>query len=87
VRDVVIAVPEGERQMGCDGVVIDAPRAPAYELCAQAGAELAHGSAGYFVVTRGGGIGPGVFAVGEVAGTPLEPSAMLREAEVVARAA
>jgi sarcosine oxidase subunit alpha len=87
VREVVVAVPEGERQMGCDAVVIDAPRAPAYELCAQAGAELAHGPAGYVVVTRGGRIGPGMFAVGEVAGTPLEPSAMLREAEVVASAA
>ena len=32
----------GERTLPCDLLVIDAPRAPAYELCAQAGAELRH---------------------------------------------
>jgi sarcosine oxidase subunit alpha len=87
VREVLVRTGDGDRQLGCDAVVIDAPRAPAYELCAQAGAELAHGPAGFVVVTREGRIRPGVFAVGEVAGTALEPARIAREAAAVAQSA
>lgn len=75
------------RRIRCDAVLIDAPRAPAYELCAQAGATLSHEPRG-FVVRPGAGskIRDGVFAVGEVAGTPLEPEAIAREAKAMAEA-
>ena len=68
-------------------LVVDAPRAPAYKLCAQAGAELGHEPCGFVVRTTGGLIRDGVFAVGEVAGTPFEPAAIAREAAAVAELA
>ena len=80
IREVTIGGPRGERRFACDGLLLDAPRAPAYELCAQAGAELAHEPRGFVVKTNGGKIRDGVFAVGEVVGTPLTPDAIAREA-------
>jgi sarcosine oxidase subunit alpha len=88
VREVLIATEEGDRLLPCDALVVDAPRAPAYELCAQAGAELSHEPRGYVVRASGesrGEIRPGVFAVGEVVGTPLEPGALLNEAAALTR--
>jgi sarcosine oxidase subunit alpha len=84
VRDAIIATSEGDRQLRCDALVIDAPRAPAYELCAQAGAELVLEAGGYLVKAAAGRIRPGVFAAGEVVGTPLDPSSVRREAQVIA---
>jgi sarcosine oxidase subunit alpha len=80
IREVTIGGPRGERRFACDGLLLDAPRAPAYELCAQAGAELVHEPRGFVVRTEGGKIRDGVFAVGEVVGTPLTPDAIAREA-------
>jgi len=86
-REVSIATDAGEIRLRCDALLVDAPRAPAYEICAQAGAELVHEPAGYRVKTGPGGrIRDGVFAVGEVVGTPLEPTAMAREALALAEA-
>jgi sarcosine oxidase subunit alpha len=80
VKGVTFATPAGERTLPCDALLIDAPRAPAYELCAQAGARLIHAVNGYTVATGPGGrIRDGVFALGEVTGAPLEPAAMARE--------
>jgi sarcosine oxidase subunit alpha len=88
VRGATIAVgasdatrqPE-DRALSCDALVVDAPRAPAYEVCAQAGAKLTHEPHGFVVfVGKGGRIREGVFAAGEVVGTPLEPSAIQKEA-------
>jgi sarcosine oxidase subunit alpha len=85
VREVLIATEEGDRLLPCDALVLDAPRAPAYELCAQAGATLSHEPHGYVVRAPGGEIRPGVFVVGEAAGTPLEPGALLKEAAAPTR--
>jgi len=89
VREVTVATAEGERQLPCDALLVDAPRAPAYEVCAQAGAEVAHEPRGFVVHAAGatGKIRDGVFVVGEVAGTPLEPSAVARAAAALARLA
>jgi hypothetical protein len=84
VREWTVATPAGEQRLKADVLVVDAPRAPAYELCAQAGAVLVHEDAGFVVRAPGGRIRDGVFAVGEVLGTPLDPTAIAREAEAVA---
>jgi sarcosine oxidase subunit alpha len=80
VKDVTVVDADGERRIRCDALLVDAPRAPAYELCAQAGAELVHEPRGFVVrVTRGGQIRPGVLAVGEVVGTPLDVAQVVEE--------
>jgi sarcosine oxidase subunit alpha len=74
------------RHLKVDALVIDAPRAPAYELCEQAGAALEHAARGYIPKLVRGRIRDGFFALGEVAGGPFEPAAMLRAAdEIVAQ--
>jgi sarcosine oxidase, subunit alpha len=86
-REVSIATAEGEVRLRCDALLVDAPRAPAYEICAQAGAELVHEHPGFRVGTAvGGKIRDGVFAVGEVVGTRLEPADVAREALALADA-
>jgi sarcosine oxidase subunit alpha len=84
VREWTVVTPAGEQRLKADVLVVDAPRAPAYELCAQAGAALVHEERGFVVRAPGGRIRDGVFAVGEVAGTPLDPSAVAAEADAVA---
>jgi NADPH-dependent 2,4-dienoyl-CoA reductase/sulfur reductase-like enzyme len=70
--------------LSCDALVVDAPRSPAYEVCAQAGATLAREPRGFVVlVGRGGRIRDGVFAAGEVVGTPLAPNAIEKEAALL----
>ncbi len=86
VREVTISARRDEQRLVCDALLVEAPRAPAYELCAQAGAELEHQARGFVVRAPGGRIRPGVFAVGEAAGTALEPDAIGHEAESVAMA-
>jgi sarcosine oxidase subunit alpha len=84
VNEVTIAGPRGERRYACDALLVDAPRSPAYEVCAQAGAELTHEPRGFVVSARDGRIRDGVFAVGEAVGTPFEPQAIANEAAMVA---
>jgi sarcosine oxidase subunit alpha len=73
VKGVSVDVGEGEpRHFKADALVIDAPRAPAYELCEQAGATLRHEPRGFVPVTERGKIRDGVFALGEVTGAKLE---------------
>jgi sarcosine oxidase subunit alpha len=86
VRGVVIAEGGRIREIAADALLVDAPRAPAYELCAQVGARLEHEPRGFVVRTDAGRIGARVWATGEVVGTILEPSAMLEDASRVARA-
>ncbi len=87
VKGVAMPSAAGPRRLRCDALVIDAPQAPAYELCAQAGAELSHERRGFVVRTaKGGRVRDGVFAVGEVVGTPLEPRAIAREAREMVEA-
>jgi sarcosine oxidase subunit alpha len=81
IKEVTVATASGEQTLRCDALVVDAPRAPAYELAAQAGATLAHEARGFVVHTdEAGRIRSGVYAVGEVTGTALHPAAMARAA-------
>jgi sarcosine oxidase, subunit alpha len=81
VKEARVVDAAGERRWPCDTLVIDAPRAPAYELCAQAGAELVHQPRGFVArVREGGRIRRGVLAAGEVVGTPLDVTRVLEEA-------
>jgi sarcosine oxidase, subunit alpha len=81
LKEVTVAAPDGERRAPCDALLVDAARAPAYELCWQAGADLRPEPGGFVVHANGGKIRDGVYAVGEVVGTPLDPAAMARSAE------
>jgi sarcosine oxidase subunit alpha len=87
VKEVVVATARGEERFPCDALLVEVPVAPAYELCAQAGAELVHEPRGFVVQAPGGRIRGGVFALGEVAGTPLEPGAMAGAAAAIAAVA
>jgi sarcosine oxidase subunit alpha len=90
VREATVQTKGGTRTVACDALLVDAPRAPAYELCAQAGARLTHAGAdapGFGVATLPGGlIRAGIFALGEATGTPLEPRAIARAAAELADA-
>ncbi len=83
IKEVTIATARGEQRLSCDALLVDAPRSPAYEVCAQAGATLAHEPRGYVVKAPGGKIRNGVFAVGEVVGTTLSIDAIMQEAKAV----
>jgi sarcosine oxidase, subunit alpha len=88
VKAATIGTADGVRRLPCDTLLVDAPRAPAYELCEQAGAELSHAPRGFVACTGAGGrIADGVFAIGEVVGTALEPAALARGAQAMAAAA
>jgi sarcosine oxidase subunit alpha len=81
----VFVVGEGGRETSakCDALLVDAPRAPAYELCEQVDpAALTHEPRGY--VVREGKIGDRVYAVGEVAGWPYDAPNILTRAHAVA---
>jgi len=89
VKEVVVAGARGEERVPCDALILDLPVAPAYELGAQAGAELVHEPRG-FVVRAAAGTGrirEGVYALGEVTGAPLDPAALGEAAEAIAAAA
>jgi sarcosine oxidase subunit alpha len=87
-KGVTMATAAGERRLKCDALLIDAPGAPAYELCEQAGAELSHERRGFVVRTGAGGrLREGVFAIGEVTGAPLDPASLARDALALAAAA
>lgn len=60
------------RELRADAVLVDAPRAPAYELCEQAGAPLVHEPRGFVPRHERGKIRDGFFVVGEAAGLPLD---------------
>jgi len=87
VRAVVLKEGDVEREVAADALLLDEPRAPAYELCLQAGAQLEHQPRGFVVKTdEDGRIRDRLWAVGEVKGTPFEPDAILEDAGRVARA-
>lgn len=84
VRSVVVTEAGRDREMVADALLVDMPRAPAYELCVQAGARLHHEPRGFVVRTDRGRVGENIWATGEVVGTELHPSAILEEATRVA---
>jgi sarcosine oxidase, subunit alpha len=74
----------GESQsVEVDALIVDSPTAPAYELAVQAGARVVHAARGFIVQTEDGCIRHGVYAVGEMVGTALEPKAIEAEADKV----
>jgi len=85
-KSVVVRDASGaETEHEADAVLVDAARAPAYELAEHAGATLVHQPRGYVVRTDdGGGITPGVYAAGELSGVRLEVAAIEADAERVA---
>jgi hypothetical protein len=85
VTSVVVSTAQGEVEHEADAVVVDAPRAPSYELATQGGADVVHEPRGYRVRTEPGTLPAGLFVVGEMAGTPLEAGAILAAAAEVAR--
>ncbi len=84
VKAVVVRDQAGkETEHAADAVLIDAPRSPAYELAEQVGASLVHEPLGFVVETDAGRIDEGLYAVGEMAGTPFEARAVADEASRV----
>lgn len=71
----------GKRELVATALLVDAPRAPAYELAEQAGAQLTHEAAGYRVANPK--ISDPIVAVGEVSGCALDVDAMKRQVEEV----
>lgn len=74
-----------ENTYAADAVFLDAVPSPAYELAEQAGARLRHETHGYTVVTDAGRVSDGVYAVGELTGTPFEVGAIEADAERTAK--
>ncbi len=68
----------GKKELAATALLVDAPRAPAYELAEQAGATLAHEARGFVVRADSGRIRDGVYAVGELVGTALTPEDIAR---------
>ena len=86
VKAVVVRDGSGkEMEHKADAVLIDAPRSPAYELAEQAGATLVHEPRGFVVKADAGRIAEGLYAVGEMSGTPFEARAITEEASRVSK--
>jgi thioredoxin reductase len=85
VKGVGVRVGDEERHFKADALVIDAPRAPAYELCEQAGAALRHAPEGFVPHARRGKIRDGIFAIGEVTGARFDVGTFEAAAEEIAR--
>ncbi|MBX3230292.1 MAG: (2Fe-2S)-binding protein [Labilithrix sp.] len=85
VKGVRVRSASGDGEVDADAVLIDAARSPAFELCEQAGATVAHEPRG-FVVRAGddGRIADGYWVAGEVSGTAFDPKAIEAEARRVA---
>jgi sarcosine oxidase subunit alpha len=77
----VKAVVVGKKEHPADALLVDAPRAPAYELAEQAGARVRHEARGYVVETDAGRIGERVYAVGEMTGTPFDGARIAADAD------
>jgi len=86
VKSVLVATEDdGERELACDALLLEAPPAPAVGLAIEAGAEVTRARAGFFVTaTPGGRVRDGVFALGEACGTALDPAAMTNSAIAMA---
>ena len=81
VKQVIVRDGAGrEHTRKADALLIDAPRAPAYELCEQAGGALVHEARGFVVKTERGKIRDGVWAVGEVTGAPFDAAVVAKHA-------
>jgi sarcosine oxidase subunit alpha len=75
------------RTLKADALLVDAPRAPAYELCEQAGAPLDHRPAGFVprvAAPATGRIRDGVWAIGEVVTAALDRDRLAAAARALA---
>ncbi len=81
VHSVTVRSGASEKELLADLLVVDGPRAPAYELAEQAGCSIAFTAAGYRVT---GGTAS-VFPLGEIAGSALDVGAIEREVERTVR--
>jgi sarcosine oxidase, subunit alpha len=87
VTGATITNEQGKREsITVDAVIVDAPRAPSYELAIQAGATVKHEAQGFTVQTDAGQIAPGIYAIGELVGTALNADAIEAESNRVANA-
>lgn len=84
VKEVAIAEGETERVLSADLLLVDAPRAPAYELAEQAGAKLRHEPRGFVVESDGGHVRGRFWVAGEAAGGHFRAEALRAEAERLA---
>jgi len=84
VKEVAVRKGKSTKSLRADALVLDAPRAPAYELLSQAGADLEHRSYGFVPKSGGGKIRDRFWVVGEAAGTALDEGALREEAARVA---
>lgn len=81
-KGVTVRLASGkDKSFAADAVLIDAARSPAFELAEQAGATLIHEPRGYVVRTENGRVSSdpnrgGIWACGELVGTPLEARAI-----------
>ncbi|WP_394833151.1 2Fe-2S iron-sulfur cluster-binding protein [Pendulispora rubella] len=86
VKEVAVRKGKSTKSLRADALVLDAPRAPAYELLSQAGADLEHRNYGFVPKAGGGQIRDRFWVVGEAAGTALDESTLREEAARVAAA-
>ncbi|EYF00412.1 2Fe-2S iron-sulfur cluster-binding protein [Chondromyces apiculatus] len=88
VRGVFVkeGTPPRRRTVKAVALALSTPGAPAFEVAAQAGAEVQYrDGAGYTVVVDARGrAGDGLWAVGECTGAPPEPGALLAAARITA---
>jgi sarcosine oxidase subunit alpha len=84
LRSVVVKEGAKERTVPADALLVDAPRAPAYELCEQAGAEVRYNPNGFAPVTSQGRVATSTWAIGEVTGAPLSGEGFLKAADELA---
>jgi sarcosine oxidase subunit alpha len=80
VKKVVLA--DGA-EVAADALIIDAPRAPSYELLVQVGATLQHEPRGFVPVLTGCQVREGVYAIGEMAGVPLDYGAITAQCDAL----
>jgi sarcosine oxidase subunit alpha len=88
VKRVVVREGDSERVIKSEILAVAIPGAPAFEVAAQAGAEVRFvPERGYAVVVdENGRAAEGVYAVGECTGMDFDPDALVRAAERVAAA-
>jgi sarcosine oxidase subunit alpha len=84
VTGCVVRAAGQERKLKADAILVDAPRAPSYELAEQAGAPLLHTPRGYVPQAANGRVRKGLWLVGEAAGQDLLPQKCLEQAEAIA---
>ena len=84
VKEVSVREGATVRALSADAFLVDAPRAPAYELAEQAGAAIAFADGAFRITAPRGKIRDGVFVAGELAGSAFEARALKAKAEEIA---